>query len=119
MDTALLYSELPERLLKTEESLQKAIVAYKQACDEEAEALKSYRMAVRTRTLEGKSQQIMASYMQDWVRGHEDIAELKAAELKATGQKNYCKYFIEAYKERIYNYRFLGKVLEEQVRTGV
>jgi hypothetical protein len=109
-DPAKIYAEQEANLRTAQILYEQAIEAYGQAIDLEAEATQNYRLAKLAHLQTAKDEGYPAS-------ARAEVAKLKshaeeAEKIKAEGQKNKCKFLVEAYKERCFNIRHLGNKLE-------
>lgn len=117
-DPARFYASLPEKLREAQTRLEASVEAFGEASDAEVENLKKYREKRSTWLLRGKSEGIPATILENYVSGVSEVAEAEQNYLKAKAQKDKCKFYIEAYKERIYNIRHLGKDMDILTKVG-
>ncbi len=106
-DLQKFYINLPHYLLTVNNQHAEAIKAYGEACDDFALKVKDYRLKKSDKTSHWKKKGEKVTTIRDIVQG--ETAEEKSELLKAEGRKKMLAMYVDLYKYRNDNYKFIGK----------
>ena len=115
MDNTLFYSQVPDKLQGSHKLLEAHIEAFRDFAIKEADMLQKYREKRSQCVKQALKDGYTATSASDVAKG--DSAADKAEWLKAVGDKQQCKYNIQAVQDRIYTIRHLSSQIEHQMKV--
>ena len=112
-DLGVINSEIEQMILRAQEELEKAIVAYGIAVDAYADAEMEYKKAKASFIIKLKNGKESVTLIPHLAEG--ESAELKKECISAEGNVKRLKMLVDAITERINGIKFIGRRVEENL----